>query len=114
MRALVLGGGGVAGIAWELGVLLGIRDVEPDLFPRVTDAILVVGTSAGAAVGAQITSGTDLQQLYDLQCSPETEEIEVDLDAEALARASRTPSGVLAHLSRHASGWVNWRSPPRP
>ena len=86
MRGLVLGAGGVAGIAWELGVLLGIRDAQPDLVPRIVDAELVVGTSAGAAVGAQITSGTDLQQLYDLQLRQETDEIEVDFDADALAR----------------------------
>ena len=28
-RALVLGGGGVAGIAWETGILIGIADESP-------------------------------------------------------------------------------------
>lgn len=85
MRGLVLGGGGVAGIAWELGVLLGIRDEVPDVVPAVTDADVVIGTSAGAAVGAQITSGVDLEVLYDAQLRPETAEIEVELDVGALA-----------------------------
>ncbi|MBO1755547.1 patatin-like phospholipase family protein [Allobranchiibius sp. CTAmp26] len=85
MRALVLAGGGVAGIAWELGVLLGLRDGAPDLRPALVDVDVVIGTSAGAAVGAQITSGVDLEELYAAQLRSETAEIEVDLDAEALA-----------------------------
>lgn len=85
MRGLVLGGGGVAGIAWELGVLLGIQDEEPELVPAVIDADVVIGTSAGAAVGAQITSEVGLEELYHAQLRPETAEIEVELDAEVLA-----------------------------
>jgi NTE family protein len=50
--ALVLGGGGVAGIAWELGLLKGLADCGVN----IGNADLVVGTSAGACVGAQITS----------------------------------------------------------
>jgi NTE family protein len=50
-RALVLGGGGVAGIAWELGLLAGLADEGVDL----TIADLIIGTSAGSAVAAQIT-----------------------------------------------------------
>ncbi|MES2170502.1 MAG: carboxymuconolactone decarboxylase family protein, partial [Actinomycetota bacterium] len=30
--ALVLSGGGLAGIAWELGVLIGIRDAAPGVY----------------------------------------------------------------------------------
>jgi NTE family protein len=43
-RALVLAGGGVAGIAWELGVLRGLQDADPALAERVLAADLVVGT----------------------------------------------------------------------
>jgi NTE family protein len=64
--ALVLGGGGVAGIAWELGLLLGLAEAGVN----VADAALVIGTSAGACVGAQITSATSLQTLYDIQLDP--------------------------------------------
>lgn len=87
MRGLVLAGGGVAGIAWELGVLFGIQDRAPDLMPAVVDADLVVGTSAGAAVGAQVTSGVDLATLYAAQLHLESAEIEIDVDTEALATA---------------------------
>ncbi|MEV1290259.1 patatin-like phospholipase family protein [Micromonospora sp. NPDC049679] len=62
-RALVLGGGGVTGIAWELGILSGLAAAGIDL--RVADA--VIGTSAGSVVGAQITSGADLDELYEAQ-----------------------------------------------
>jgi NTE family protein len=83
MRALVLAGGGVAGIAWELGVLRGVADIVPDLLPGLAEADLLVGTSAGSAVAAQITSGAALDALYTAQLSPTTGEIEVDFDPEA-------------------------------
>jgi NTE family protein len=82
--ALVLAGGGVAGIAWELGVLRGIADVDQALADRVLAADLVVGTSAGSSVAAQITSGVPLEELYAAQLRPETAEIEVDVDLLAL------------------------------
>ena len=62
-RALVLGGGGVTGVAWELGLLAGLAALGVDL----STADLVVGTSAGAVVGAQITSGVALAELYESQ-----------------------------------------------
>jgi NTE family protein len=60
-RALVLGGGGPVGVAWETGMLKGLRDAGGD----VSQADLVVGTSAGAIVGAQIRSGKALDSMYD-------------------------------------------------
>ena len=83
-RALVLAGGGVAGVAWELGILLGIRDGAPDLLPRLEDAELIVGTSAGSTVAAQISTGTDLHQLFDRQFTPTSSEIEIDFDIDAM------------------------------
>jgi NTE family protein len=82
--ALVLAGGGVAGIAWELGVLRGLADADPGLADRVLAADLVVGTSAGSSVAAQITSGVGLEELYAAQLRPETAEIEVEVDLLAL------------------------------
>ena len=83
-NALVLAGGGVAGIAWELGVLRDLQDADPGLADRVLAADLVVGTSAGSAVAAQITSGGPLADLYDRQLSEASAEIEVQLDMEEL------------------------------
>ena len=51
-RALVLGGGGAAGNAWEIGVIAGLFGAGLDL----TEADLIIGTSAGSTVAAQITS----------------------------------------------------------
>lgn len=82
--ALVLAGGGVAGIAWELGVLRGLADAEPALTDRILAADVVVGTSAGASVAAQITSGVPLEALYEAQLRPDSAEIEVEIDTEVL------------------------------
>lgn len=83
-RALVLGGGGVAGIGWELGVLQGLADAGVDL----TLADTFIGTSAGSAVAAQVTSGFPLEQLFDRQLSADllTSEIQVEFDPEELMR----------------------------
>jgi len=65
-RALVLGGGGVAGVAWELGILRGLHDTGVD----VRGADVIIGTSAGSVVGAQIASGADLESLFASQLTP--------------------------------------------
>lgn len=81
-QALVLAGGGVTGVAWETGVLLGLRDAGHDIIGNVD---LVVGTSAGSTVGAQILSGTDLADLYAAQIAEKHNEISPQLDLDALA-----------------------------
>jgi NTE family protein len=58
-RALVLGGGGSAGNAWEIGVIAGLFDAGLD----VTEADLIIGTSAGSTAAAQITSATQPTEL---------------------------------------------------
>jgi NTE family protein len=92
-RALVLGGGGVVGVGWETGVLLGLAERGVDL--RTAD--LVVGTSAGATVGAQATSGVPLDELFARQLAPpeESGEIAVPLDgAELVAMFSAAVRGA--------------------
>jgi NTE family protein len=59
-RALVLGGGGSAGNAWEIGVIAGLFDAGLD----VTEADLIIGTSAGSTVAAQMTSATPPAELF--------------------------------------------------
>ena len=58
--ALVLGGGGITGIAWELGILAGLARAGIDL----AGADVVVGTSAGSVVGSQLASGIPIEELY--------------------------------------------------
>ena len=57
---MVLAGGGAAGNAWQLGLIAGLSDAGVDL----TEADLVIGTSAGSTAAAQITSGTRPAELY--------------------------------------------------
>jgi NTE family protein len=52
-RALVLGAGGPVGRAWQSGLIAGLIEREVDL----GDASLIIGTSAGAVVGAQLALG---------------------------------------------------------
>jgi NTE family protein len=61
-RALVLGGGGSAGNAWLIGVIAGLLDAGLD----VTEADLIIGTSAGATAAAQITSASPARLLADI------------------------------------------------
>ena len=96
-RALVLAGGGVAGIAWELGVLRGIGDVDPDLLVSVRNADVVIGTSAGSAVAAQITTGVTIDDLYSAQLSEHSSELEVELNLEELmARFAQATTGATS------------------
>ncbi len=60
-RALVLGGGGVTGIAWEIGVIAGLARSGIDV---VAAADVLIGTSAGATVAAQISSSTSVSALF--------------------------------------------------
>lgn len=59
-RALILGGGGAAGNAWQIGLIAGLTDAGVD----VTNADLIVGTSSGSTVAAQITSEMSASELY--------------------------------------------------
>ncbi|MGV0626773.1 patatin-like phospholipase family protein [Mycolicibacter minnesotensis] len=84
-RALVLAGGGVAGIAWETGVLCGIADESPETAAALLDSDVLVGTSAGAAVAAQISSGTDLGELFARQVAADSPELHPGMGVEGVA-----------------------------
>ena len=79
--ALVLGGGGVTGIAWETGLLAGLAQAGLSL----SSADVVVGTSAGSVVGAQILSGATLEDLYAEQLKDATGEIGAKIGLAAIA-----------------------------
>ena len=100
----MLGGGGVTGAAWELGLLAGLSDGGIGL----TGADLVVGTSAGAIVGAQVTSGASLTGLYRAQLAPPGAEPVPGAGMRLAVRwglavaSSRDPVKVRARLGRMA------------
>src|SRR6478609_2302313 len=60
-RALVLGGGGPVGIAWESGLVAGLAQAGVDL----GQADFTMGTSAGSFVGARLALGADPKTLAD-------------------------------------------------
>jgi NTE family protein len=103
-KSLVLAGGGVTGIGWELGILAGLAERGLDL----SDADVIVGTSAGSVVGAQLTSGVALEELYAEQLRDPSGEIAAEMGLGLLFRfvlASVLPGGdrrARARLGRLA------------
>ncbi|MGI4798478.1 MAG: patatin-like phospholipase family protein [Janthinobacterium lividum] len=69
----MLGGGGVAGIAWMTGLLLGLAETGTDL----RSAGMLIGTSAGATVAAQIASPIALDVLFRKQVDPDQQVAEL-------------------------------------
>ncbi|QQM19971.1 patatin-like phospholipase family protein [Rhodococcus sp. P-2] len=83
---LVLAGGGVAGIAWETGFLLGVQEKSPDAAAALLTADVLIGTSAGSTVSAQIAGGATLQELFDAQTAEATGELDPKIDVEILGQ----------------------------
>lgn len=101
----MLAGGGLAGIAWETGVLLGIADAAPDVAAAVLDSEVLVGTSAGSAVAAQISSGVALPELFERQLAGTVAEIEPgvgidELTALFLSALADSAGDAKQHLRR--------------
>jgi NTE family protein len=90
--ALVMGGGGITGTAWEIGVLAGLAEMGVDL----GTADLVVGTSAGSIAGAQLRSGLGIADLYARQLEPPA--------GEQAAAISRTTALRFALAALRARG----------
>src|SRR5262245_31848348 len=91
-RALVLGGGGSTGNAWLIGVIAGLFDAGLD----VTDADLIIGTSAGSTAAAQITGATPTKLLAAiLGAAPQTRTGPIEPDR------GHVPAGPVAdHMQR--------------
>lgn len=105
-RALVLGGGGIAGVAWESALISALADLGVDL----SDADVIVGTSAGSIVGSVLLS-TDLATWMAAQVIPEgssaiPDAADIDAfytDAEAVARGASDHQSARAAVGRLAS-----------
>ena len=116
-KGLVLGGGGVVGIAWESGLLAGLREGGIDL----RDADVFVGTSAGSFVGSQLASGEEFTMEAVSDESPSDEpsseeslessldEFQKSLDLALLGKIFQRWSSVdemTAEVCKEIGGWA--------
>ena len=92
-RALVLGSGGVGGIAWQVGVISGLLDGGVD----VSDVDTMIGTSAGAAVAVQLRSGVSAAEMMERQVLPDRQVPELE------PTSSRANIAATLHKLAHAS-----------
>jgi NTE family protein len=63
---VVLGGGGIWGVAWMSGTIMGLAEHGID----ITQARAFIGTSAGSIVGSQLAHGYSPTQLFARQTDP--------------------------------------------
>jgi predicted acylesterase/phospholipase RssA len=96
--ALVLGGGGAAGQAWQIGVIAGLAEAGLDLTEA---ADLVAGTSSGSTTAAQVRSGIPAAELLASVLSPPVQPVGQRL-------RTRTRGGTAARNGRRpvASRWM--------
>lgn len=98
-RAVVLGGGGVTGIAWEVGILTGLLEAGVTL----NNAEKIIGTSAGAFVGTALASQYDMRKLFAAQIELNDTEVSVKVSEntmkawyEAFNRGGSNPQAIGA------------------
>lgn len=101
-RALVLAGAGAAGNAWQLGLIAGLCEAGVDL----TEAELIIGTSAGSTVAAQITSGMRPAELYAAILAEPPQQPRQPRPPRAPADTPASDAGRPAQLS--GPGYMNW------
>lgn len=101
---MVVGGGGLVGGAWAIGMLAGLADAGIDL----SGADLMIGTSAGALISAQLASGLSAEELYERQTADLEDEIDVRVTLAQTVKflwaglGSRKPETVARRLGRMA------------
>jgi NTE family protein len=99
--AAVLGGGGSAGVAWEIGVLMGLAEAGLDL--RIADAF--IGTSAGSIVTAQLLAGPGIDALYDQARQPiDVAPMDLDFAAVSASWAAAAAGAMSADDARARIG----------
>src|ERR1700734_2192813 len=108
--ALVLGGGGVAGIAWEAGIIDGLRRAGTDLGA----ADLIVGTSAGSVVGTAVRQDADLELFINLRAGLPGARHRPDMDAVARAFAVLADTSLEPGEARRRGGGSAAGAPRRP
>lgn len=96
--AVVLGAGGAYGWVFHAGVLHGI---ERALNTSANDAALIIGTSAGSAIGAAVRAGIAPQALPDVVARPPSDDDRKRMRSE-LRTARKTLMPFAPHLVQHA------------
>lgn len=99
-RAVVLGGGGVTGVAWEVGLIHGLAEQGVDL----PGADLFVGTSAGSVVAAQIAAGRPLTEMYAMELADKTGDRNASINAGTLLRFAY--SSAMPGDGRRGRAWL--------
>lgn len=83
--ALVLGGGGSVGIAWELGYLGGLESRSSEVMRAIrAPDTTYIGTSAGSVVATMLASGRDIAEL-----------VQPELDSPTVPNPSRQRGSML-------------------
>jgi NTE family protein len=85
-RALVLGGGGAVGVGWQIGLLSGLREAGVDM----AKAQAIVGTSAGALVGALLSGGGEIDDALTSLAS-----LGHSIDPDSLAAGDQSFLGIM-------------------
>ena len=80
-RGLILGGGGVTGLSWEVGILYGLASGGIQL--ETADA--VIGTSAGAFAAAGLLDAGGIRSAYDRQHQALVEEVPANFSPEIIS-----------------------------
>lgn len=80
-----MAGGGLAGIAWETGLVCGIADEAPEVAAALLASDVLLGTSAGSTVAAQLGSGVGLDELFARQIAETSAEIDSGVDIDEIA-----------------------------
>jgi NTE family protein len=104
-RALVLGAGGVTGIAWATGIVAGLAREGVE----VSHADRLIGTSAGSVVAAQLACGATPALLLAAQLDPPTDSKEQSRPysqdaADARSRQLLTKVGGDVNAARRVIG----------
>ena len=105
-RALVLGGGGPVGIAWESGLIAGFAEKGIDL----SSADYMIGTSAGSVVGAQLALGASAASLVAPMLASSAPGNAATASAESRPQTMPTPD--LSTLITKMQELVSGRRPP--
>jgi NTE family protein len=102
-RALVLGGGGSVGVAWETGLIAGLAEKGVDL----SGADFIIGTSAGSVVGAQLALGRSPATMLSQILNPPQQPA-----AQPTSSAKPMAPPDLSPLRKHMQELVSGERPP--